>query len=225
MAIRVLHLGPPEPSASGRWAHSLRNVQRRRLEGFCAEVTPAWALGDQGLELDLSGTDRLYGPGLDGAVKIARLACHHFPFAAGGLAATMLAARLASDLARRLGGGILAVPPPNLASFLAGFPIEFLPTTGGRRLRQLGVRTLGDLQVVSADLLRVVFGPAGPRLSLAAAGIGKVAPRSDYGDGPRRRHTRAGARPEGRGSGARLRSYENRLRPCFVPLNKGVALP
>jgi hypothetical protein len=123
-----------------------------------------------GALVDISGTDRLYGPGLTGVEALCRRA--------GGLAAgagpTVLAARLASHLAQNWGGGVFAVSEGSVGAFLAPFPVRCLPARPGEidRLRQLGVRTCGDLQVVPRDLLRAVFGDRGPELADEAAGRG-----------------------------------------------------
>lgn len=133
------------------------------LADFCRRTTPHFEVHAGGAFLDLSGTVRLYGPGLDGAAHVSSLASNVGPVQAAGEAPTRLSARLASWYAARFGGGILAVRPDQVAAFLRPVPVRFLP---GRksiidRLRQLGVRSLGDLQVIPRDLLRSVFGEAG----------------------------------------------------------------
>ncbi|MCK9996063.1 MAG: hypothetical protein KAH56_07265 [Candidatus Krumholzibacteria bacterium] len=144
------------------------------LVEFCRLTTPTWELTSRGAYLDLTGTERLYGQGMDGAVFVSRLARDAGGVRAAGVAPTKLAAGLASLTAARTGGGILAIVPGQVAVFLQSFPVKFLP---GRRsvvdhLQMLGVRTLGDLQVVPLALLRSVFGDSGHLLSDEAWGRG-----------------------------------------------------
>jgi len=142
------------------------------LAEFCSRTTPAWELTPGGAYLDLTGTERLYGRGVDGAARIVGRARAAGPVQAAGTAPTRLAARLASWCAVRSGGGILAVLPAHVADFLGIYPVDFLPGERSviRRLRQLGVRTLGDLQIFPKDLLRSVFGDRGTRLADEAWG-------------------------------------------------------
>jgi hypothetical protein len=132
-----------------------------------------------GALVDISGTDRLYGPGLGGVEVLCRRA--------GGLAAgvgpTVLSARLASRLAQGWGGGFFAVSEGSVSAFLARFPVGCLPARPDEihRLGQLGVRTCGDLQAVPRELLRAVFGERGPELADEAAGRGGRALRRKMG--------------------------------------------
>ena len=159
------------------------------LIGFCRRTTPTWELSPCGAYLDLTGTERLYGPGIDGAALVSRsaISCldinylipnrragnNEGPVAAGS-GPTRLTAGLASLTAARAGGGILAVLPHQVSVFLQPFPVDFLPARRSvvSRLHQLGVRTLGDLQVVPRSLLGSVFGPDGGRLADEALGSG-----------------------------------------------------
>lgn len=154
------------------------------LADFCRRTTPHWELSSRGVFLDLTGTDRLYGRGIDGATLVSRLALDDLgsnllpednrePLAAG-TGPTRLAAELASLIAARFGGGVLAVIPEQVSAFLQPFPVGFLPARRSvvNRLRQLGVRTLGDLQVVPRNLLGSVFGSDGRRLADEALGFG-----------------------------------------------------
>lgn len=157
MGRRILHLrngGPGFP---------------RDLKRFCEGATPRWEITDDGALLDISGTDRLHGPGLDGATSL----CLRAGGATGGAGPTVLAARLASRLAHRWGGGVYVVDEGSVRAFLAVFPIRFLPALPREvdRLRQLGVRTCGDLQAVSRPLLKAVFGARGWELADEAMGV------------------------------------------------------
>ena len=142
------------------------------LAEFCRRTTPTWELTSGGAYLDLTGTERLYGRGVDGAAHVSRLARKTGGILAAGAAPTRLAAQLASLTAARAGGGVLVVVPAQVAVFLMSFPVDFLP---GRRsaiirLQKLGVRTFGDLQIVPRTLLGSVFGESGGRLADEAWG-------------------------------------------------------
>lgn len=142
------------------------------LAELCRRTTPAWVLKPHGAYLDLTGTERLYGRGLDGLEHISRLAADVGGIRATGAGPTRLAARLASLTAARAGGGLFSVAPGMASVFLQAFPVDFLPASPSvtRRLHQLGVRTLGDLQVVPPVLLKSVFGESGCRLGREAWG-------------------------------------------------------
>jgi hypothetical protein len=58
--------------------------------------------------------------------------------------------------------------------------VSVLAAEGGAvtRLRDLGVRTLGDLQVVPDDLLLAVFGAEGQRWASLARGVDQAGPRN-----------------------------------------------
>lgn len=157
MGRRILHLRSGGPGFPGD------------IAAFCRATTPRWELTGDGALLDISGTDRMLGPGLDGVETL----CRRAGGATAGAGPTILAARLASRLAGVLGGGAYDVREGSVGSFLALFPIVFLPARPGEidRLRQLGVRTLGDLQVVPRALLKAVFGDRGRELADEAAGV------------------------------------------------------
>lgn len=143
------------------------------LADFCAGISPRWQTRGHQAYLDLSGSGRLFGWGADGPARVCRLAADRLPVLGAGAAATRLAARLASRLSCRWGSGrVLVVPFGNVSGFLAPFPIATLGEYPApvMRLRELGVRTLGDLQTVPLALLRAVFGDLAHDLAAAAAG-------------------------------------------------------
>ena len=157
-----------------------------RLREFCSRITPAWEWAVDGVFLDLTGTERLYGRGLDGLACVCRDARGTFDLRCAGAGPTSLAARLASLAACRTSApGVLAVSPGSVAAFLSFFPIDLLPARNSEtdRLRSLGVRTLGDLQDIPRPLLKAVFGPVGSRLADEASGLASRPLRR--GDEPR----------------------------------------
>lgn len=148
-----------------------------RLRDFCAATSPNWDVDRQGAFLDLTGMGRLLGWGPDGPAEVCRRAVQEFEILSGGVGPTLLCARLASLLTQRLGTrGVWVVPAGNASNFLANFPVAVLEDHAAQagRLRELGIRTLGDLQVVPRPLLRAVFGPLADIMAAEAAGLAPV---------------------------------------------------
>jgi len=89
-----------------------------------------------------------------------------------GVATGKAIAKMASDL--RKPGGLVVVPPGGEAEFLAPLPIGRLRGVGEateRKLRELGIETIGELAKFSASLLRQFFGVAGRDLYALARGV------------------------------------------------------
>lgn len=159
----------PESSPGPDVAASLR----RRIDEFCAAVTPRWRVDACGVTVDLGGLGRLHGVGVPAAEKLCAAAAKHFSVWSAGWGPSPLVARLASRRAGQWGQGrLLAVPPGNVSVFLESVPVEAQPLGEGLhdRLHLLGVHTLGDLQMVPQDLLLAVFGEEGRLLHRAAFG-------------------------------------------------------
>ncbi len=122
--------------------------------------------------LDLAGTERLHGPPLVAADKLLRritsttsLPC------SGGLAATRLVAKVASEQAKPR--GLVWVAPGSEARFLAPLPVRKIPGIGEvteRALRALGLETVGQLADVSQEKLEKIFGQWGTALYRKARG-------------------------------------------------------
>src|ERR1700728_850375 len=123
--------------------------------------------------LDLAGTERLHGPSFGAAHKLlveitgtTGLPC------SGGLAATRLVAKVASEQATPR--GLLWVPPGSEASFLSPLSVRRIPGIGKvteAALKNLGVETIAQLQNVSLEKLEEVFGKWGQALFRKARGI------------------------------------------------------
>jgi DNA polymerase-4 len=122
--------------------------------------------------LDLAGTERLHGPPLAAADKLLRritsttsLPC------SGGLAATRLVAKVASEQAKPR--GLVWVAPGSEARFLAPLPVRKIPGIGEvteRALRALGLQTVGQIADVSQEKLEKIFGQWGTALYRKARG-------------------------------------------------------
>lgn len=89
-----------------------------------------------------------------------------------GIATNRTVAKVAADLAKP--DGLRLVPPGQEAAFLAPLPVGCLPGIGphaAQRLRELGVRTLGQLAQVPPYWLRLVFGRRAEEVHQRAQGI------------------------------------------------------
>lgn len=163
MAARLLCL---RPVAAG-------DPSTAELAAYCERWTPVWEARRSGVYLDLTGMSRLLGGDGDGAAGVCGQAPKQWGPLSAGLGGSTLVALLAARLASATPGRLLVVPPGNEARFLAPFAVSVLE---GRfrvevaRLQQLGVRTLGDLQAVPANLLAATFGGVGVALAAAAQG-------------------------------------------------------
>jgi len=122
--------------------------------------------------LDLSGTERLHGPPLAAADKLLRTITRETSLpCSGGLAATRLTAKVASDQGKPR--GLVWVAPGMEAHFLAPLPIRKIPGIGEvteRALRALGVETVEQLAAHSQEKLEKIFGQWGTALHRKARG-------------------------------------------------------
>jgi DNA polymerase-4 len=123
--------------------------------------------------LDLAGTERLHGPHFGAAHKLlleitstTALPC------SGGLAATRLVAKVASEQAKPR--GLVWVASGSEATFLAPLSVRRIPGIGKvteAALKGLGVETIAQLQQVTLQRLEEVFGKWGQALYRKARGI------------------------------------------------------
>jgi DNA polymerase-4 len=123
--------------------------------------------------LDLTGTERLFGPPLQVAEEIRQRVEEELRLSVSvGLASSKLVAKIASTRAKPR--GVLWILPGRERAFLAPLEVTALPGIGPKvaeRLRFLGVRTLGDLTHTDGKALEAIFGVLGPWLVRRAAGV------------------------------------------------------
>jgi DNA polymerase IV len=92
--------------------------------------------------------------------------------ASAGVAPNKFLAKIASDW--RKPDGLFVIQPEDVPSFLPPLPVERIPGVGKvteDRLKQIGVRTVGDLQALDSAVLEARFGKYGHRLYELARGI------------------------------------------------------
>src|SRR3979490_1008796 len=99
--------------------------------------------------------------------------------ASAGVAPNKFLAKIASDW--RKPDGLFVIQPEKVDTFLPPLPVGRIPGVGKvteARLKQSGIRTVGDLQLLELDALEDQFGRYGVRLYELARGIdhSKVVP-------------------------------------------------
>jgi DNA polymerase-4 len=145
----------------------------RRLMALLGEYSPlVEQVSMDEAYLDLTGTERLFGPIVKTARHIQDRVCEELDLSISvGLATNKLVAKVASDFEKPR--GFTVVRPGQEAAFLAPLPVEKLPGVGPSLLGQLrdrGVATVGDLALVPENLMRLSFGEVGQMLSRRARG-------------------------------------------------------
>jgi DNA polymerase-4 len=122
--------------------------------------------------LDVTGTERLFGPPADLADRIKRLVKTETGLTvSAGVAPTKMAAKIASDLEKP--DGLTVVPPSEVGPFLGRLPIPKLWGVGRatrKTLQMLGVETIGDLARMDIDFMERKLGSSGRQLVLLARG-------------------------------------------------------
>jgi DNA polymerase-4 len=110
--------------------------------------------------MDMTGTERLFGPPLEAAERIRqRIRMEALVTASIGIGSNRLVAKVATERAKP--DGVRLVPAGQEATFMSPLPVRSLPGIGPRAaeaLQQLGIRTLGELAAAPVGPLRRSLG-------------------------------------------------------------------
>lgn len=161
---------PPNPTLYARASRALHEVLAR----WAPVIEPRW-YGHA--FLDLSGTDRLFGPVADVAAKIRREAEERLRLPLRvGMATNKLVSEAATRVGRADGGSAsqLEVRSGDEAAFLAPRHVHVLPDLPDpvrRRLDDYQLDLIGDIAAIRESDLCAVFGAPGRTLLARARGI------------------------------------------------------
>jgi DNA polymerase-4 len=144
-----------------------------RVHEVLLEFTPRVSMASvDEAYLDMTGTERLWGPPLTAATRLHdRIGERTGLNCSIGIATSKLLAKICSDFAKP--NGIAWVPPGMEAAFLAPLNVSRIPGVGrvtAERLREIGVRRIGDLAQLDEDFLLRRFGQWGLALAGKARG-------------------------------------------------------
>ena len=145
-----------------------------RVMGILASVTPlVEPISLDEAFLDVTASLRAFGSGEEIAQRLKRSVRDDTGLTLSvGVAANKLCAKIASAAGKP--DGLIVVPPGEEAAFVAPLPVDRLWGVGPRAeraLRELNVRTIGELAAVSPGMLRRRFGALGQDLRARASGI------------------------------------------------------
>jgi DNA polymerase IV len=123
--------------------------------------------------LDISHSRRTLGTPREAAARIKQDVWDDLQLVVSlGVASSRLVAKIASDLDKP--DGLQVIDPGDEERFLAALPVEKMPGIGPKasmRLREMGVRTLGEMTRVPATVLEPVFGRRASEVLARARGI------------------------------------------------------
>jgi DNA polymerase IV len=154
--------------------HELYRRWSDRVAGVLGRYSPVVEMASiDEAYLDLAGTERIHGPTLAAADKLLHeiTATTGLP-CSGGLGATRLVAKVASDQAKPR--GLVWVPAGSEVAFLAPLAVRRIPGIGrvtDGALKALGIETVAQLQDIPLERLESVFGRWGTALYRKARGI------------------------------------------------------
>jgi DNA polymerase IV len=162
-----LKILPPDPQRLAKGTRSLLEVS--------SSYSPLLEPASQGsVFLDMTGCRRLLGPARDAAARMEREISARLRLQGTvGVAGSKLVSSIASGYLDT--PGVCDVLRGSESGFLGPLPVAALPGIGRQRettlLRDLNLRTIGELSQLPVARLRLVFGPFAPLLSQRAQGI------------------------------------------------------
>jgi len=116
--------------------------------------------------LDVTDSEKLFGPAVHIAETIQRRVREQLQLSSSlGVAPNKFLAKLASDLKKP--GGLVVIEKERIKETLAPLPITKIWGVGektAKRLYQIGIRTIGDLQKSDPKSLERIFGSHGPHI-------------------------------------------------------------
>lgn len=122
--------------------------------------------------LDMTGTERLHGPPLKAAHLLHEAIKRETQLNSSiGIATARIVAKITSDQAKP--NGVLWVVPGCEAAFLAPLEVRKMPGVGKvteKRLHELGLKTIGDLQRMGDQFMEEQLGAWGASLAAKARG-------------------------------------------------------
>lgn len=146
----------------------------KRFHGMLDDYTPLVESG--GLDeayLDMTGCEAIAGPPQQAAATLRRRIRDELGLAASvGIGSSKLIAKMATEHAKP--DGIFEVPEGGERAFLAPLQLREMPFLGAsteKRLRQIGVTTLGQLAALPVESLTAMLGSFGQALWLRSQGI------------------------------------------------------
>jgi DNA polymerase IV len=154
--------------------HELYGQWSDRVAAILAKYSPIVEMASiDEAYINLTGTGRLHGPAFGAAHELLReiTATTGLP-CSGGLGATRLVAKVASEQAKPR--GLVWVPAGSEEAFLAPLAVRRIPGIGKvteAALRNIGIETLAQLQTLSQERLEEIFGRWGTALYCKARGI------------------------------------------------------
>jgi len=140
------------------------------LEAFSPVIEPS---GHGHAYLDITGTNRLFGPPRDTACRAQKEIRRQLHLDTSlGVASNKMVSKIASDVTRP--SGLQDVPHGNEPSFLSPLPVRLLPGIGPQtegQLEDLNIRIIRDVAVMKPEHLVLAFGRLGFVLHQRALGI------------------------------------------------------
>src|SRR5437867_6209141 len=157
---------PPNEPLYARASRAIFKV----LQNFSPALEPS---GYGHAYLDVTGTDRLFGPARDTAWRAQKEIRQQLRLdATVGVASNKLVSKIASAVIKPV--GLQDVHPGEEPSFLAPLPVRVLPGVGLQteaQLAELNIRIVRDLTVIEMEHLTLAFGRLGLALYERARGI------------------------------------------------------